>query len=223
MLFSAQKRLPLPRRSCKNINGSPCGPGQQASGDHDVLPPLLHSQSVWLCPCHASAPASRLPNLHPTCYRPPWPPAGVADVPAELQRKFQLMRELDERTHQLEVQVDEDCLQQLKEAAEKQQGARTRAGGRAGGRGEATGRRQALQQRASAAQHPRHTHAMLPCRPAGAPACPARSRGAAVAHGQAAAGELCRRGGRGRGGDRATGADRAQHRRAGEAVGGEGG
>ena len=50
------------------------------------------------------------------------PPAGVADVPAELQRKFRLMRELDERTHQLETQVDADCLQQLKELAEKQPG-----------------------------------------------------------------------------------------------------
>ncbi|GAB4824018.1 hypothetical protein N2152v2_011064 [Parachlorella kessleri] len=48
--------------------------------------------------------------------------ASVADVPAELHRKFRLMRELDERTHQLEKQVDEDCLQQLKELAEKQQG-----------------------------------------------------------------------------------------------------
>ncbi len=46
----------------------------------------------------------------------------MADVPAELQRKFRLMRELDERTHQLEKHVDEDCMQQLRELAENQQG-----------------------------------------------------------------------------------------------------
>lgn len=47
---------------------------------------------------------------------------SVADVPAELQRKFRLLRELDERTHQLEIRLETDCLEQLQEAAGKQQG-----------------------------------------------------------------------------------------------------
>ncbi len=49
-------------------------------------------------------------------------PAGVADVPSELQRQFGLMRELDERAYRLQQQVDTDMVTQLKAAAERQQG-----------------------------------------------------------------------------------------------------
>lgn len=43
-------------------------------------------------------------------------------MPFELRRQFGLMRELDERSCRLQQQVDADVLQQLKAAAERQQG-----------------------------------------------------------------------------------------------------
>jgi LPS O-antigen subunit length determinant protein (WzzB/FepE family) len=45
----------------------------------------------------------------------------VAELPAELERNFRGLRELDEKAFALEQQVEADCLQQLKAAAERQQ------------------------------------------------------------------------------------------------------
>lgn len=47
--------------------------------------------------------------------------AGVTDLPSELQRHFHGLRDLDLRVTALQKQVDEDCITQLKEAAERQQ------------------------------------------------------------------------------------------------------
>lgn len=52
---------------------------------------------------------------------------GVSDVPAELERWFRGMRELDERAHGLQVQLEADCQQQLRLAAEQQQHGNKRA------------------------------------------------------------------------------------------------
>ena len=59
----------------------------------------------------------------------------MADVPSELQRQFQLMRELDELSLKLQQEVDGDMLLQLKAAAERQQGKPRRVlrGGGGGG------------------------------------------------------------------------------------------
>ena len=46
--------------------------------------------------------------------------AGVTDLPTDLQRHFQGLRDLDVRVTKLQQQVDEDCIAQLKEAAENQ-------------------------------------------------------------------------------------------------------
>lgn len=126
-------------------------------------------------------------------------------MPAELQRKFRLMRELDERTHQLEMQVDADCVQQLKELAERQQGA---AGGRL---------LQTLVGARAAWGCRRHVQS-VPTSSGGLWRC----RGGAGVTQQAATCELGGAGGAGVG-QPAAGADRPQHQRAGEAVRGEGG
>ena len=52
-----------------------------------------------------------------------FPLAGVTDLPSELQRHFHGLRDLDLRVTALQKVVDEDCLTQLKEAAERQQDA----------------------------------------------------------------------------------------------------
>ncbi|KAL6786106.1 hypothetical protein ACKKBG_A01425 [Auxenochlorella protothecoides x Auxenochlorella symbiontica] len=52
---------------------------------------------------------------------------SVSDVPAELERWFRGMRELDERAHGLQVQLEADCQQQLRLAAEQQQHGNKRA------------------------------------------------------------------------------------------------
>ena len=41
----------------------------------------------------------------------------MAELPAELERNFRGLRELDEKAFALEQQVEADCLQQLKAAA----------------------------------------------------------------------------------------------------------
>jgi hypothetical protein len=46
--------------------------------------------------------------------------AAVADVPQELHRHFMGLRELDEKNLGLEKLVEEDCMQQLREVAERQ-------------------------------------------------------------------------------------------------------
>jgi len=46
--------------------------------------------------------------------------AGVTDLPAELQRHFLGLRDLDNRVTHLQQQIDADCVLQLKEAAERQ-------------------------------------------------------------------------------------------------------
>lgn len=51
---------------------------------------------------------------------PPRPRADVSDVPAELRRHFEGLRELDCKVVELQRQVDEDCLAQLTAAAERQ-------------------------------------------------------------------------------------------------------
>lgn len=51
----------------------------------------------------------------------PFPDPGVTDLPAELQRHFQGLRDLDVRVTSLQRLIDEDCANQLKEAAAQQQ------------------------------------------------------------------------------------------------------
>lgn len=46
---------------------------------------------------------------------------SVADVPSELERWFRGMRELDERAHGLQVQLEADCQQQLRLVADAHQ------------------------------------------------------------------------------------------------------
>lgn len=43
---------------------------------------------------------------------------GVADVPTELDRWFRGMRELDEKAHTLQIQLEIDCQAQLRATAE---------------------------------------------------------------------------------------------------------
>jgi Inhibitor of growth proteins N-terminal histone-binding len=45
--------------------------------------------------------------------------AGVRELPAELQRAFKLMRELDEKAHDLQTAVDSACRAQLQKGVDQ--------------------------------------------------------------------------------------------------------